>query len=405
MQKLKQQQLFDRVFEKLPDHVTLLLIIVSGFLLARLTWTLFPADPGITESPMSMADTGVTVIPAHARAADIGQEIANLHLLGVYKPPPKEQPKPPPAPVAAKPAPAPPPPKPRTPIKLVGVYSLPGKAGVALVDIQGNQSVIGIGENIGDSGAVLSRVYDNQVDITWKEGDQETLSMPRLETSSQGAIIVEIPEMPPDPVYEPIPDPTLDQSVTGDQQQDVPVDPGVQPPADEAVPGLPVPGLPLPPDAPRPGLPISGQAQPGLPVATLGTQGSNVASQQTRSGGAGAAAQAISAGGRPGRENNVTLGAFREQVMENNLNLLKVVRPSPARENGQLIGFRIRPGSNRVLFQQTGLRSGDIVTEINGMPLSNNNLSRQAMQNLASSSGATLTVLRNGQQTSIEIAF
>ncbi|MCB1637738.1 MAG: hypothetical protein KDI15_02705, partial [Thiothrix sp.] len=111
MQKLKQQQLFDRVFEKLPDHVTLLLIIVSGFLLARLTWTLFPADPGITQSPVTMADTGVAVIPAHARAADIGQEIANLHLLGVYKPPSKEEPKP--APVAVQ-KPVPPPPKPRT---------------------------------------------------------------------------------------------------------------------------------------------------------------------------------------------------------------------------------------------------------------------------------------------------
>ena len=42
MQKLRQQQLFDRVFDRLPDHVTLLLIIISGFLLARLTWMMFP---------------------------------------------------------------------------------------------------------------------------------------------------------------------------------------------------------------------------------------------------------------------------------------------------------------------------------------------------------------------------
>ncbi|MFM2320246.1 MAG: hypothetical protein RLZZ215_2867, partial [Pseudomonadota bacterium] len=32
MQKLKQQQLLDRMLEKLPDHVTFLLVILSGFL-------------------------------------------------------------------------------------------------------------------------------------------------------------------------------------------------------------------------------------------------------------------------------------------------------------------------------------------------------------------------------------
>ncbi|MEZ5447902.1 MAG: PDZ domain-containing protein [Thiolinea sp.] len=91
--------------------------------------------------------------------------------------------------------------------------------------------------------------------------------------------------------------------------------------------------------------------------------------------------------------------------MNNNINLLKVVRPSPARKDGQLIGFRVRPGTVPALFQQTGLRNGDIVTAINGMPLNSNNASRQAMQNLATSSGATLTVERAGQQTTVQISF
>ena len=91
--------------------------------------------------------------------------------------------------------------------------------------------------------------------------------------------------------------------------------------------------------------------------------------------------------------------------MNNNINLLKVIRPSPKKENGKLIGFRIRPGTNRALFKQTGLRSGDIVTAINGMPLNSNASSMQAMQTLTTSSAATLTVLRGGQPTTVQVAF
>ena len=76
-----------------------------------------------------------------------------------------------------------------------------------------------------------------------------------------------------------------------------------------------------------------------------------------------------------------------------------------ARENGQLIGFAVRPGTNRALFNQTGLKSGDVVTEINGMALTNNQVSRQAMQSLVTASSATLTVLRGGESTTVQVAF
>ena len=128
MQKLKQQQLFDRIFDRLPDHVTLLLIIISGFLLARLTWMMFPSDPSLIAPLANEQEAqGVSVIKAHAKSADLGREIAGYHLLGVYKPPKKkvaEVPKPPPKPAAPKPEPK----KLRPPLQLVGVYALSGKS-------------------------------------------------------------------------------------------------------------------------------------------------------------------------------------------------------------------------------------------------------------------------------------
>ncbi len=45
MQGTQHSRLFERVLERAPDYVSFGLVIVCGFLLARLTWMLFPAEP------------------------------------------------------------------------------------------------------------------------------------------------------------------------------------------------------------------------------------------------------------------------------------------------------------------------------------------------------------------------
>lgn len=397
MQKLKQQQLFDRVFEKLPDHITLLLIIISGFLLARLTWMMFPADPSIAAPLAQQPESqGVSVIQAHAKTADIlGNEIASSHMMGVYKPPQPAR-KAAPNPVQKAKAPTPKP-KARPPMSLIGVYALGTKEGIAVIDVKGQQQVIGLGEKISDTGAVLSKVYADKVDITWDDDkSSDTLTMPNIDKSALGAI-----QIPP-----------------GQQLQPEPVPQQVQPPA-----AIPAAGLnPDSNDAkptPRAPLPEQDQNQNGAGQTSNGAGGNNVANANRRfgrnqqngvnsNGNFAAAGKNRASGDNTNTGSNqqtVSLGDFRQQVMNNNINLLKVVRPSPARRNGQQIGFRIRPGTNRALFKQTGLKSGDIVTAINGMPLTNNASSMQAMQGLTGSSGATLNVLRGGQETTVQVSF
>ena len=129
-------------------------------------------------------------------------------------------------------------------------------------------------------------------------------------------------------------------------------------------------------------------------------QGSSLQNPAVNNVNASAGASTGSGGGAAPR-----LADFREQIVNNNINLLKVIRPSPKKENGKLIGFRIRPGTNRALFNQTGLKSGDVVTQVNGTPLTSNSASMQAMQGLTNSSGATLTVMRGGQMMTVQMAF
>nr|CAA6830808.1 MAG: Unknown protein [uncultured Thiotrichaceae bacterium] len=373
MQKLKQQQLFDRVFDRLPDHVTLLLIIISGFLLARLTWMMFPSDPSIrAAAPVEQTDdTGVSVLKAHATSKNVGKEIADYHLLGVYQVPKPVKAAPPP--VAKKPTAPKPKAKPREKLSLVGVYSLSEEEGVAIINAKNKQEVVGLDETVGETGAILKKVYADRVDISW-DGEIETLKMPNIDRSALGAV-----EVPPGQQLQPEP---VIQQASFNQQANAPVskqakdinavNPSVQPTLQGG----------LSESSPQRATGVGNQQQATQP-----------AQQENTTTGAASAAPSAS------------LSSFKQEIINNNINLLQVIRPSPRRENGQLIGFAIKPGTNRALFNQTGLKSGDVVTAINGMPLNSNSAGRQAMQSLSTASGASLTVLRAGQETMVQLAF
>lgn len=388
MQKLKQQQLFDRVFDRLPDHVTLLLIIISGFLLARLTWMMFPSDPSISAAPATEQtdDTGVSVMQAHATSKNLGAEIASYHLLGVYKAP--QAVKPAPAPVVKKVATPKPPPKPREQLSLIGVYSLSAKEGIAIINAKGKQEVVGLGEAVGETNAVLKKVYANRVDVSW-DGEIETLEMPNIDRSALSA--VQDPagqQLQPEPVVQQalLPEPVVQQASFNQVNGGVASD-GLSNPlaTEQAI------------SARNKTAAAQKQLQGGLNTTAPQNGAAAVSNQQ--------AALRGSVPAKPTGNPAASLSAFKQEIINNNINLLQVIRPSPRRENGQLIGFAVKPGTNRALFNQTGLKSGDVVTAINGMPLNNNAASRQAMQGLANSSGASLTVLRGGQETMVQIAF
>ena len=78
--------------------------------------------------------------------------------------------------------------------------------------------------------------------------------------------------------------------------------------------------------------------------------------------------------------------------------LAELLRPEPVFSGGHALGYRVYPGSDPAAFQQLGLKPGDLVLAINGTPLTNPTQDEQIFNTLGSSSEATVTVLRNGQQ-------
>jgi len=91
-------------------------------------------------------------------------------------------------------------------------------------------------------------------------------------------------------------------------------------------------------------------------------------------------------------------GQRLQNLAQNNGLLGGLVRVQPVLQQGKLSGYRIFPGSrgNIQAFTQLGLRSGDLITAVNGTALDDPNRGMEIMQTLSSASSATVTVTRNG---------
>jgi general secretion pathway protein C len=82
----------------------------------------------------------------------------------------------------------------------------------------------------------------------------------------------------------------------------------------------------------------------------------------------------------------------------------EVLRPMPTYANGQLKGFRVYAGRDRRKFAKLGLQAGDLVTQINGVPLGDAQHGMEILRSLGSAGAANVTIERGGgtQQLSID---
>ncbi|PCK09737.1 MAG: type II secretion system protein GspC [Alteromonadaceae bacterium] len=82
-----------------------------------------------------------------------------------------------------------------------------------------------------------------------------------------------------------------------------------------------------------------------------------------------------------------------------------VVRFSVHREGGEMKGYRVRPGRDRKLFEQFGLKANDIVTSVNGIEVNDPKQIRSVYKSLKTATEAQLTILRDGSAESIHISL
>lgn len=104
-------------------------------------------------------------------------------------------------------------------------------------------------------------------------------------------------------------------------------------------------------------------------------------------------------------EAGVLLEKYRDQFLQNPQSLANLLQGQPYRDpgNGQLIGYRLRPGRDGGALAQFGIQSGDVVTAINGVSLVDPAGRLQLLRKLTSASQFDVDLLRNGQAYSISI--
>ncbi len=99
------------------------------------------------------------------------------------------------------------------------------------------------------------------------------------------------------------------------------------------------------------------------------------------------------------------LSKLRQDIISNPTKLMDIVRPSPAIVNGQFIGFRIKPGKQRRMFNQLNFRSNDIITEVNGIVLDDQNKGAMVLSELSQAANISVKVKRGNQEILIDHSF
>ncbi|MES0874402.1 type II secretion system protein GspC [Sinimarinibacterium thermocellulolyticum] len=99
------------------------------------------------------------------------------------------------------------------------------------------------------------------------------------------------------------------------------------------------------------------------------------------------------------------LSQIREQILADPTKASNYLRVQPATVGGVQRGYRIYPGREREAFQQLGLRPGDLVTAVNGVPLDDNQKALQLLGQLSQANAISLTIERGGQVQNLTVTL
>ena len=140
--------------------------------------------------------------------------------------------------------------------------------------------------------------------------------------------------------------------------------------------------------------------------ATPATVTSRAAVNPLAPGHAGVTPDSIAAG-VPSQQ--VAVSADWQQTLarlrQNPDQLARSMQVVPVLDGGKLTGVRVAAGSDVALIQHIGLRAGDIVTSVNGLPIDSLARGQEIMSSLKNSSSVRVTVLRDGKSTDLNVGL
>ncbi|WP_455206295.1 type II secretion system protein GspC [Kaarinaea lacus] len=142
-------------------------------------------------------------------------------------------------------------------------------------------------------------------------------------------------------------------------------------------------------------LPVE-DVEPGAGSSSAASASGSSSSQDSRSPSRDVDRSNIAEAAANTADNAALLGQYRDALMNDPNSVMGLVNVRPFQKDGQLVGYRIRPGKDRALLRRFGLRSGDIVTAVNGVPMNNPVKALEVLRDLSSASQLTVDIERNG---------
>lgn len=138
--------------------------------------------------------------------------------------------------------------------------------------------------------------------------------------------------------------------------------------------------------------------KPGLSIPSRpSTQGSSAVKSSTQPSQPNAWASEQSV------EQSGLASQYRARLYENPESLAQVVSVAPVRGNDGIVGYRITPGRDRAAFDAFGFKSGDVVTAVNGLALSDASNSIKLYQMMKDATLATFDINRDDGSVTISV--
>lgn len=96
------------------------------------------------------------------------------------------------------------------------------------------------------------------------------------------------------------------------------------------------------------------------------------------------------------------LAQYKEALVSDPQSLMQLVQATLEnnKATGKMKGYRLGHGKDRTLLAKFGLRSGDVLTAVNGVVLDNPIKGLEILQDLAAATSVNVTIERNGQPQS-----
>ncbi len=102
-------------------------------------------------------------------------------------------------------------------------------------------------------------------------------------------------------------------------------------------------------------------------------------------------------------ESSSELDQIKKDILEKPQNLFTYIRLSQVKRDSELVGYRVNPGKDRVLFDAVGLKANDLAVSLNGNDLTDPTVMAKLWTELSEATDFTLTVEREGQLHDIYI--